>query len=525
MKAKLGAGLRHLADNVELINDLNVFPVPDGDTGVNMYHTLRRAWQEAAGREDDSVASLARHFAYGALMGARGNSGTILSQLLTGFADGLGQAEVLTAPLFKVACGSAVERAYAALSEPVEGTMLTVARQAWESLPDDGELEASFVSLLGAARASLDNTPELLPLLREAGVVDAGGMGLLCFLQGMARHCSRQPAIDLPVARPAPRASEPGDDYGYDVQFLMLGERLDIAETRAAMEALGWSVIVVGEPGAVKVHVHVDNPALPLEVAHRTGAALTDIVVENMQLQAREFASSKAEPAPNPADETVAVIAVAEGGGMRAVFRELNCSEIIPGGASRNPPTEEFIQAIERQAARHIIVLPNHSDIIGAAEQAVKLQETKQATVLPTTTMLQGIGALVAYGDAVDRGEDFDAIVGGMRQASQRIASIQITRATRSAKLNGLDIRANDFIAIIDGDIRATAGDVEAALQDALCQLPLGESELITLYSGADYKMDDAERLIASLAKTYTEIEFEAAHGGQALYPLLASVE
>ena len=528
MKAKLGAGLGHLAENVDLINQLNVFPVPDGDTGVNMYHTLRRAWQEAAEREDDAVSSLTQRFAYGALMGARGNSGTILSQLLTGFADGLGQAEVLTAPLFKAACGSAVERAYAAVSEPVEGTMLTVAREAWESLPDDGDLEASFTILLAAARASLENTPQLLPLLREAGVVDAGGMGLLCFLKGMAQHCSATAELHLPAAtvaeRPTTRTADT-DDYGYDVQFLMLGEGLDITATRTAMEGLGWSVIVVGDPTAIKVHVHVENPALPLDYAHRTGAALTDVVVENMQLQARQFASGRAQQAREPADETVAVIAVAEGAGMQAVFRELNCSAIIAGGASRNPATEEFIEAIERQAARHIIILPNHKDVIGAAELAAKLQESKRASVLPTTTMLQGISALVAYGDALDQSSDFDEIVSEMRLASQRVTSVQITRATRSAKLKGLDIRADDFIAIIDGDIRVTADDIEAALHDALRQAPLDERELVTLYYGADYELSAVERLIKSLAETFAETEFEAAHGGQALYPLLASVE
>ena len=301
LKAMFSAGVARVSDHVALINELNVFPVPDGDTGINLYHTLQRAWQEIANLENGSAGLVAERFAFGALMGARGNSGTIMSQLLTGFADGLRHAPLLTAPLFVDACGAAVARAYAAVSQPVEGTMLTVARESVKVLAADAPLAENLASLVDAAETSLSNTPNLLPLLREAGVVDAGGMGLLCFLQGMrlelcqGADTPQMPAISQFV-RPA-KLSAAAEAYGYDVQFLMLGDSQDVAGVRREMERLGWSVIVVGDKRAVKVHLHSHNPAPALDYAVETGAALTDVVIENMELQALEFAQTHVPPA------------------------------------------------------------------------------------------------------------------------------------------------------------------------------------------------------------------------------------
>ena len=523
LKAMFGGGLRNLAENVTLINELNVFPVPDGDTGVNMLHSLRRAWQEIAKSEDDDLSALAQRFAYGALMGARGNSGTIMSQLLAGFADGLKGAHTLTAPLFVQACHEAVVRAYAAVSQPVEGTMLTVAREAAESLSADDALEDNFACLISAAKESLERTPQLLPILREAGVVDAGGMGLLCFLQGIHQQCAGGD-IALPLAsaleQPTMR-TQSGEDYGYDLQFIMLGEGLDLPATRAAMERLGWSVIVVGDSAAIKVHVHTENPALPLDYALKTGAALDDIVIENMQLQAQDFARR----ADQPYDDAVSIIAVAEGVGMTAIFRDLHCNAIIPGGAGSNPATEDFIQAIDREAARHIIILPNHKDIALAARQAAELKSERQVTILPTKTMLAGISALLAYGDARDQGADTAALLASMTEAAQSLTAIQITRATRPARLHGLDIAQGDYIAIIDGEIRVASRDLLGALRDALRLAPLDDKDLVTLYCGAELDMPRVEQFIEGLSREFAELEFQALYGGQALYPLLASVE
>ena len=267
----LGAGVQGVAQHVELINELNVFPVPDGDTGINLYHTLNRAWEELAETPHCSAGRVAERFAHGALMGARGNSGTILSQLLAGFAEGLGDAETLSAPLLREACGKAVTRAYAAVSQPVEGTVLTVAREATESLREGDSIDDMLHSLLASAQESLEGTPNLLPILKDAGVVDAGGMGLVCFMQGMRQHtCGAltdmaMPA--LPVVSSATVTGAPIESYGYDVQFLMLGEELDVRSVRDDLEKLGWSVIVVGDERMIKVHIHVENPALPLDYA------------------------------------------------------------------------------------------------------------------------------------------------------------------------------------------------------------------------------------------------------------------
>lgn len=525
----LGAGVKYVADNVVRINELNVFPVPDGDTGINLCHTLRRAWQEIAAIEEDAVCEVAERFAYGALMGARGNSGTIMSQLLTGFAESLAHERVLTAPLLMDACELSVDRAYAAVSQPVEGTILTVAREALLDLSADMTLDEMFVSMVDAAERSLINTPNLLPLLKEAGVVDAGGMGLLCFLQGIQmRNCPGRPDIQLPAAqdleRPALQAVA-AEDYGYDVQFVMLGEKLDVASVRTEMERLGWSVIVVGDTSTIKVHVHVDNPGPPLDYAVAVGASLTDVVIENMQLQAIDFTKRHKQPGLRVDESKASVIAVAEGEGMQAIFGELNCAAIIDGGAGRNPSTEELIDAIERDPAHSIIVLPNHKDIVPAAEQAANLQTDRKVRVVPTTSMLQGISAMLAFGDASDKNLGFDEIIAAMDGARGEVNTIQITRATRSARLNGLDIRENDFIAIVDGAIRVTAADIESALADALLRLDLYEKELVTLYCGQDFDTNSAQEMIERLLSTIDEIEFEAVYGGQALYPLMASVE
>lgn len=529
LKAIFGAGVLNVSNNVNLINELNVFPVPDGDTGVNLYHTLQRAWAEIEQLDNDSVSAVAKRFAYGALMGARGNSGTIMSQLLTGFADGLGQAEELTAPLLLQACQSAVARAYAAVSQPVEGTILTVAKEAREAIPAALSLDDVRDALIAGAEASLENTPNLLPILKDAGVVDAGGMGLLCFLRGIQQHnCAVTGALLPPVLtqykQPTPLPS-PGESYGYDVQFIMLGENLDLVSVRREMERLGWSVIVVGDASTIKVHIHVDNPALPLDYALKSGANLTDVVIENMQLQAIDFATQHERRIQNAREAPVAVVAVAGGEGMQAIFRELNCATIITRDVLTNPSTEEIIQAIERTLSENVIILPNHKDIVQAAKLAASLHSEQQVHIVPSTNMLQGISAMIAYGDAQDNHVDIESIATAMRAACDNVISIQITRATRSARLNGLDIKKHEFLAIVDDAIRVAATTIERALCQALMLVGANEKELVTLYCGADFDLASARPLIESLSTQLDDIEFETVYGGQARYPLLVSVE
>ena len=526
LKGRFGAGVEGLARHVDTINELNVFPVPDGDTGVNMFHTLRRAYEEIAEDDSEGASAIADRFAHGALMGARGNSGTILSQLLKGFADGLGGAPRLTPPLFRRACQAAVKQAYLSVSAPTEGTILTVAREAAESLGHEPSCDASLKQMLtamtAAARTSLENTPNLLPILKESGVVDSGGMGLLCFLQGMQGGQSTLPVAKAESARESLSGASP-ESYGYDVQFLMIGEDLDIVRVRQDLEALGWSVIVVGDGRTIKAHVHVHNPAIPLDYAIKAGAALDDVVVENMDIQSQRGLARRQLTAM-PASE-ISTIAVVEGDGLRAVFQDLNCATIIDGGPGRNPATEDFVAAIKRAPTRQVIILPNDRDIIPAARQAAGLLEEGRTRVLPTKSVLQGISAMLAFGDASDAHADLEATLAQMSAASDETISIAVTQASRESQFRGLRIRRNDFIALVDGRICAAAADIETALTDAFSKLELKELELATLYFGADRSELDCLRLVERLKASSMELEFEVVFGGQSLYHYLISVE
>ncbi len=536
LKKALGAGVAQLAKDVELINQLNVFPVPDGDTGINMYHTLKRAWQEISELSSNNVSEIAQRFAFGALMGARGNSGTILSQLLKGFAQGLNNAATLGPPVLLAGCRAAVERAYAAVSQPVEGTILTVAREATDSLDSAGlegaSLDDMLDSLVRAAEHSLAGTPLKLPILKEAGVVDAGGMGLLSFLRGMqGQETVAASFLTLPtLSEIGAQSGSPNDSdsYGYDVQFVMHGAGMNLSRIRTDLEKLGWSVIVVGDDATIKVHIHVDNPARPIDYAITKGAVLDDIVVENMQLQYEEFAAqgqmqTVATRVTSASD--VAVIAVAEGAGIQSVLRELNCALVIDGGAGWYPATEDFINAVKRQSASHVIILPNDRNIVMAAQQAAPLIAEKKVAVLPTESVLQGISAMIAYGDAADGGADPDTMADRMREAVSNCSALSITQATRDTKLGKLTIRERDYLAIIDGQLEVASADLESALLQAMRKVETADKELATLYFGAGISSAEASRLIERLSKCIDELEFEMVDGGQSLYPILISVE
>ena len=531
LKRLFRAGLESLSEDIEVINRLNVFPVPDGDTGVNMFHTLTRAYQEIEPLESDDLSVIAQRFAYGALMGARGNSGTILSQLLKGFADGLGESPSLTPRLLVSACQSAVRLGYASVSIPTEGTILTVAREASTSLnspeADDATLKWMLRRLTRAAQTSLENTPDLLPALKDAGVVDAGGMGLVSFLMGMTRRRARPRGDMTRTADVIPPVVDSAESYGYDVQFLMVGEGLDVGQVRSDLEALGWSVIVAGDQGTIKVHIHTDNPALPLDYAVKSGAALDDVVVENMELQyRRHLTSHPKQQAQNDADSAaIAVLAVAEGDGLQAVFNGLNCSKVIAGGAGCNPATEDFIDAIASLPAQQVIILPNNRNIILAAQQAADLLQDRQVQVVATETVLQGMSAMLAWGDAMDGGAVPEAAVAQMRAASAEIHSIEITQAIRTTHMRDLEINQGDYIAIVDGDIRAASTDAVTAILKAFSSLGAGDLELATVYYGADVSAVESEQLIRRLREAIKELEFESIYGGQPLYPFLISVE
>ena len=540
LRLALARAVRQFSQNVEHINEMNVFPVPDGDTGINMYHTLRRAYSEVSDLENANVAELSRRFAYGALMGARGNSGTILSQLLKGFADQLRTAEALDTPGFALACKGAVQCAYESVTSPVEGTILTVAREATESLERHADagmaLSKALNILVDAARASLRRTPDLLPILKESGVVDAGALGLLSFLEGLAAADGEN---DLPLETAFAVAASKGelmaasndDSYGYDVQFLMLGQQLNVAQIRRDLRQLGWSLLVVGDDSTVKVHIHVDNPALPIDYAVQSGATLDDVVIENMALQVRRRPrqeTSAAAPKNRTADINK-VIAVAAGDGLRAVFQDLGCGAVISGGQGRNPSVEEFLYSIESTCAANVFILPNNRNIIMTARQAAEAAAATRVDVLPTTSAVEGISALIALrsfeDSSEDIGGDLDTAIAEMQAAAQQVYSIEITRATKDSRLGGLAIRCGDFLATCDGRILAAGATAEASILDAFAKVVKAEHELATLYFGDGVQAREASKLIERLSFLFSELEFDLVFGGQDLYPYLIGLE
>jgi len=529
LKRLFYAGLEQVSQNVAAINRMNVFPVPDGDTGINMHHTLQRAYTEIEAVDSQDAALMAGRFAYGALMGARGNSGTILSQWLKGFAEGVQQAQTLTPPHLLCGCQLAVRLAYQSVKEPVEGTILTVARESAEALQNhaivDMTLKDALEVMALAAEQSLHNTPNLLPILKEVDAVDSGGMGLFLFLRGMASCLlddeapqSRQPAAS--DRRDMALMPNHQGHYGYDVQFLMRGQGMDVAVIRQDFEQLGWSVMVVGNESTIKVHIHVDNPAIPFDYAFHSGAELDDIVVENMQAQYQAYIQ-KRQSVPM---QKIAVISVATGDGIHAIFKDLNCTQVIEGGQSMNPDTEDFLKVIDSLPSEQVIILPNNRNVIMTAQQAARLAADKDVRIIPTKTILQGISAMIAYGDVGDSSMNLDALIAQMREASTLVCSIEITTATRSTRLHGLDIRQGEYIGIVDGEIRAAAATLEVALLDVFSQLENGDWELATIYYGENVS-DSANQLIERLSNAIEGLEFEVVYGGQALYPYLISVE
>ncbi len=541
LKRALASAIGQFSQHVERINAMNVFPVPDGDTGINMYHTLQRAYSEISDLDSSDLPEVSRRFAYGALMGARGNSGTILSQLLKGFAEQLQTAETLDTPAFALACKRAAQFAYEAVTSPVEGTILTVAREATETLElhadDDLALSEALHILVRAAQESLRSTPELLPILKESGVVDSGALGLVSFLEGLAPTDGK---FDSPEKAESPVAAGPGvaldssseAAYGYDVQFLMLGKDLNIAQIRQDLEQVGWSLLVVGDDSTVKVHIHVDNPALPIDYAVQSGATLDDIVIENMELQFRRRPRQEISSAASPTHQrpgSYGVIAVAPGEGLRAVFEDLGCEAVIPGGQGRNPSVEDFLVSIKSVNASRAIILPNNRNIIMTARQAAETADVVRVDVLPTTSVVAGISALIALRSFEDSGEDdggdFDSAIDEMRAAAQQVSSVEITRATRDSRLGGLAIRCGDFLATGEGQILVAGATIEASLRDAVAKVLKAEHELLTLYYGDGIQEREARELIERLSFFYSELEFDLVFGGQDLYPYLIGLE
>lgn len=546
VKQLVGAGLMWLEQNKESVNRLNVFPVPDGDTGTNMFLTMRHAYLEIANMEEVHVGKLMRAVSNGALRGARGNSGVILSQLFAGTAAALDGHEHVSAPLFAAATRSAVEYAYKAVEKPVEGTILTVSRRMMEAVQTNYTHDPDLIMLLKrmivAGRVALRHTPDMLPVLKKAGVVDSGGAGLLYIFEGMLRAlCGKPLEAELVVldSAPAPAPQEetwedalvPEDElgYGYDVQFLMRGDSMNIDKVRRDIQAMGWSTLVVGDNQLIKVHVHVHNPGDPLSYAIQTGASLDDIVVENMQRQYEDYVQARAQREDAPAlSKGPAVIAVAAGNGMKRVFLEqLGAAYVISGGQTMNPSTGDFLNTIAMVPNEEIILLPNNKNVLLAARLAAESAPGRKIRVIPTISVPQGIAAMFEYQFLAESGVEFklDAVVDAMSTASTAIKTLEVTNATRDVELDGLSVRAGQYIGLIDDKLVAAADDVTSLMVMLLEKADAANAERVTLYYGSDTTQRQAKALVESLLEQFSGPEFEIVEGGQALYPYVLSVE
>lgn len=553
IKQLFGAGLKWLDVNKERVNQLNVFPVPDGDTGTNMYLTMRNAYKEIAGLEESHVGRLSSAIAEGALKGARGNSGVILSQIFAGTAKALEGHDRLTAPLLAKAARSAVDAAYSAVEKPVEGTILTVSRAMMESVVARHEREQDLVALLKrmlfAGRAALRATPEMLPVLKKAGVVDSGGAGLIYIFEGMLRALCGKPVeaaspSELAYNSAITTASEPTETwqdalvpedelgYGYDVQFLMRGEKLDVQSVRSAINAMGWSTLVVGDEKLIKVHVHVHNPGEPLSYAISLGASIDDVVVENMQAQYEQYVSERVERelALRTDIEGVAVITVASGKGLQRLFMEqFGAAYVITGGQTMNPSTGEFLDIISKLPNEEIILLPNNKNVLLAAQQAANHahESGKRVRVVPSFTIPQGITAMFEYINLCSDPSacQLDAVAEAMTAALPNVVTCEITYATRDAEFESINVRAGQYIGLLN-DTLVVSGDTIADVAFGLLEKAnASRYERITLYYGADTNEHQAEDLIAVLQPSFPKQEFEVIYGGQALYPFIISIE
>ncbi len=540
IKQLFASGLAWLEINKEKVNQQNVFPVPDGDTGTNMWLTMRNAYNEIAPVEEPHVGRLSRAIAEGTLRGARGNSGVILSQLWAGVADALDGQPTMNAELLAYASRAAVDRAYQAVEKPVEGTILTVSRGIMEAVIDRYQTTPDLIALLRrmvfAGRTTLRHTPDLLPDLKKAGVVDSGGQGLVLIFEGMLRALCGRDVVEEAAhhAYTAPQitwqdALEPEDleGYGYDVQFLMRGEHLSVEAVKQALAEMGgWSTLVVGDPRLIKVHVHLHDPGMALTYAVGTGAKIDDVVVENMQEQYEHYVQERRHPqaAVRTDLEGAAAVAVASGSGLRALFEELGAAAVIEGGQTMNPSTGDFLEAIDALPNDAIILLPNNKNVILAAQQAATATTAKRVAVVPSATLPQGIAALFEYGN-LNPDAAFDEVVDGMNSALSSVVTCEITRAIRAVDLGGVSVREGQWIGLLD-DVLVVAGDEITALAlDLLEKAGADNYERITLYYGSDSDEAQASALAQSLKTRFSTQEFEIVSGGQALYPYIFGVE
>ena len=554
MMAKLFlAGAKNLENNKEWINELNVFPVPDGDTGTNMTLTIMSAAKEVAALNDMGdidMESLCKAISSGSLRGARGNSGVILSQLFRGFTKVVKECDKITIPVIATAFEKAVETAYKAVMKPKEGTILTVAKGAAikaRELADNGtEDMAEFLKqVIERAEEVLEQTPEMLPVLKQAGVVDSGGQGLVLVLKG-AYDAFMGKEIDLSISGTATGSSgvkavgmnveaQANADikFGYCTEFIiMLNKVFNIKaelDFKAYLESIGDSIVVVADDDVVKVHVHTNDPGLAIQRALKYGA-LSNMKIDNMRLEHQEklFKMSQKEssvqesvPAEEQPRKDVGFIAVSVGDGINEIFKGLGVDYIIEGGQTMNPSTEDMLNAIEQVNADAIFILPNNKNIILAANQAQSLVKDKKIVVIPTKTVPQGITAVINYVPDMTVEENAET----MTEEIKTVSTGQVTYAVRDTVIDDKEIKQGDFMGLGDSGILSVGTAISEVTMTMIDEMMSDEAELISIYYGSEITEEDAEKLRSQVEERYSSCDIELQYGGQPIYYYIVSVE
>lgn len=540
LKKSLVGSRDYLVLNKEMVNELNVFPVPDGDTGTNMGLTIISALKEAEHLDSfATVEEVSAAVSRGALMGARGNSGVILSQFFRGFAEGLKGKEVATIKDLAFAFKKASDVTYKAVMKPTEGTILTVGRElsdfAIKNAAKATDMGSFYESVIKAAEKSLDNTPNLLPVLKEQGVVDAGGKGLVVILQGAlkaAKGETIEKIEDAELERKTPKAFVDGEvedddiEFAYCTEFLIKGDSDKAEEFKQKLIPLGDCLLVVGASGIIKTHIHTNNPGRVLEYASEIGM-LQDIKIDNMRIQHKEklFKDEEVEAAKGknrvvePTEE-YAFVTVSIGDGLDEVFESLNADYIVKGGQTMNPSTEDLLKGVESTPGKNVFILPNNKNIQLAAEQVKELTK-RNVKVIPTRSIPEGISAMLAFQPDTSFDENEEA----MKEAISHVKSGQVTYAVRDTEISGKKIAEGDVIGIAHGDIVSVGSEVTEVTRELIEELVNEDHSLITLYYGEDVDEEDGEKLLKELEEEYEDLDIELVYGGQPLYYYLISLE
>ncbi|WP_152912097.1 DAK2 domain-containing protein [Caloranaerobacter sp. TR13] len=518
-----------LEKNKQVVDSLNVFPVPDGDTGTNMSLTMQSAIKQVKSVNSEKIEDIAKAASNGSLMGARGNSGVILSQLFRGFAKGLKDVEKIDVEILAKAFKSASDTAYKAVMKPIEGTILTVAREcaerALEIAKKERDIKKFLEEVIKHGEITLKKTPEMLPVLKQAGVVDAGGKGLIYILLGALDVVSTGDStlleddiyIEIEDSINIERLDE-DIKFGYCTEFIINSENVDINEFKQEIMGLGDSLLVVNNDEVTKVHIHTNNPGIVLEKALAIGE-LTNVKIDNMRYQHKNRIMEE-EKAIDLSRKKYGFIAVAMGEGIANVFKDLNVDFIIHGGQTMNPSTEDILKAVNSVNAENIIILPNNSNIILAAKQAKELSDGN-IEVLPTKSVPQGISALLSFDEDLELEEN----INNMIKSIKSVKTGQVTFAVRDTVINDIEIKKDDIIGIGEGEIKSVGNDITQVSINLLKDIVDDDNDLITLFYGEDISEEEAEALAEIIEDEIEDCDVEVVYGGQPLYYYIFSIE